>query len=630
MTNLDQRENAIPAPEPSGARDDSVARAGEAQSAASATDSGIDHGARAYDASPAPKGSVPGVDDAKVMIVDDESTTVQLLQVFLEDAGYTRFVTTDRSNEAIQLLLAERPDVVLLDLNMPEVNGFDILAEARAHPEVQHVPILVLTASDDPASKLRALELGATDFLAKPVDTSELGLRLRNTLAAKAYQDRLTYYDPLTDLPNRHTFLDRLSDCLSGAQRKRRAGAVLHINLDRFKHLNDSLGHVAGDRILRVVARRFSGCVREADELCRSPAHGTYVSASRIGGDEFVVLLPSVRDKESLSKVAERILEVVSEPMPWDNGELIITASIGIVVFPQQAADVETLLRSAALANARAKQLGRSRYEIYSRHCEAHSAAQLSLESELHRALARDELRLLFQPKVNVATGQVEGAEALLRWQHPERGQVSPGEFIPLAEETGLILPFGKWALRAACQQLAHWHNRGLGDLGIAVNVASLQLKDGNLLSEVREALAHVGVDPCHLTLELTESAVIENAKENIETLKAIRSLGVRLSLDDFGTGYSSLSYLERLPIHELKIDRSFVSRIDAAGDDAPIVSAVIALAQRLGLRVVAEGVETEAQRDYLKRHRCDLYQGYLFAKPLPPEEFVERARVAG
>jgi len=623
MTSLDQRENEFPGPDPAGDRNEVATEPVSTEPEST--------GSVACTLAPGSgtTGFIPGVEDAKIMIVDDASMTVRLLQTFLEDAGYTKFVTTERSTEAMHLLLAERPDVVLLDLNMPEVSGFDILAEARAHPEMGHMPILILTASDDPDDKLRALELGATDFLAKPVDTSELALRLRNTLAAKAYQDRLMYYDALTDLPNRQMFLDRLADCLSRAQQTRKSGAVLHINLDRFKHVNDSLGHGVGDRILRMIARRIAGCVREADEICRTPSPGANVSGSRIGGDEFVVLLPRVRDRGSLNKVADRILATVSEPIPWDDGELVITASIGVLVFPQQATSVETLLRNAVLATGRAKQLGRGRHELYSRHCEAGSAARLSLESDLHRALGRDELRLLFQPKVDVATGRVKGAEALLRWQHTERGQIGPGEFIPLAEETGLIVPFGNWVLRTACEQLAQWRDSGLDDLGIAVNVASLQLKEGNLLGEVRKALDATGVDPARLTLELTESAVIEHAKENIETLTSLHSLGVRLSLDDFGTGYSSLSYLERLPIDELKIDRSFVSRIDAEGDDAPIVSAVIAMAQRLGLRVVAEGVETEAQRNYLKRHRCDLYQGYLFAKPLPPEECAERARAA-
>lgn len=549
------------------------------------------------------------------MIVDDQPMTLRLLQAFLEDAGYKNFVTTDRSTEAMSLLLEKRPDVVLLDLNMPEVSGFDILAQVRAHPDVQHMPVLILTASDDATSKLQALELGATDFLAKPVDSSELALRLRNTLAAKAHEDRLRYYDALTDLPNRSMLLDQLSDCLSQAQRTGKSGALLHIDLDRFKKFNDSFGFGAGDQLLRTIARRLMGCLREGDTV------------SRLGGNEFVIVLPSLQSRNNATTVAERVLEAISKPISWDNNELVVTLSIGILIFPDQADDIEMLLRNVALATAQAKQLGRNRYEMYSSQSEPHLATETNLESELHQALERDELRMYLQPKVDVATGRVMGAEALLRWQHPPRGLISPGAFIPLAEETGLILPFGSWILREACEQLARWGEAGWDGLTISVNVASLQLKGGNLLDEVRSVLSATGVDPSRLILELTESAIFENAEANIKILSMIRSLGVRLSLDDFGTGFSSLSYLQQLPVDELKIDRSFIISIESEMDEAPIVPAIIAMAWRLGLQIVVEGIENEAQLKYIERHQCDIYQGFLFAKPMPQDEFFEKLR---
>jgi len=521
---------------------------------------------------------------AKIMMVDDQPMTMRLLQAFLEDAGYKNFVTTARPTEAMSLLLEERPDVVLLDLNMPEVSGFDILAQVRAHPDVQHIPVLMLTASDDAASKLQALELGATDFLAKPVNSSELALRLRNTLAAKAHQDRLRYYDALTDLPNRSMLLDQLSDCLSRAQRTGKSGALLHIDLDRFNKFNDSFGLEAGDRLLRTIARRLIGCLREGDEVCRVELHDEHSMVSRLGGDEFVIVLPSLHARDNATTVAERVLETVSEPISWGLNEVIVTPSIGILIFPEQADDIEMLLRNVALATARAKQLGRNRYEMYSSQSETHLATETSLESELHQAIERDELEMYLQPKVDVATGRVKGAEALLRWQHPLRGLIGPDVFIPLAEETGLIVPFGNWILRTACEQLARWGEAGWDGLTISVNVASLQLKGGNLLDEVGSILSATGVDPSRLTLELTESAIFENAEANIKILSMIRSLGVRLSLDDFGTGFSSLSYLQQLPIHELKIDRSFIMTIESEMDEAPVVAAIIAMAWRLGL----------------------------------------------
>ncbi|NNF16523.1 MAG: bifunctional diguanylate cyclase/phosphodiesterase, partial [Gammaproteobacteria bacterium] len=383
------------------------------------------------------------------------------------------------------------------------------------------------------------------------------------------------------------------------------------------------------DRLLRILARRIARCVRETDEVCWSPTDTTHACAARYGGDEFMVLLPNIKGRQNAETVATRVLEAVSEPVAWEGKELVITPSIGLLEFPRQSQTVEELLRSVALATARAKLLGRNRYELYSSECETRTAGQAGFEADLHQALEKDELRLHYQPKVNVITGRVEGAEALLRWEHSTRGLVAPNEFIPLAEESGRIVPFGAWVIHEACRQLAQWSTNGWGHLKVAVNVASLQLKDGGLYSVVRDALCSAGVDPSRLTLELTESSVIESAQECIETLSTIRKLGVRLSLDDFGTGYSSLSYLEYLPIDELKIDRSFVSKINAPGDEAPILRAVIAMARSLGLQVVAEGVETEAQLDYIGRHSCELYQGYLFSRPLPKQEFAELVRDA-
>jgi EAL domain-containing protein (putative c-di-GMP-specific phosphodiesterase class I)/ActR/RegA family two-component response regulator len=348
---------------------------------------------------------------------------------------------------------------------------------------------------------------------------------------------------------------------------------------------------------------------------------------SRLGGNEFVIVLPSLHARDNATTVAERVLEAVSEPISWDDNELVVTLSIGILIFPEQADDIEMLLRNVALATAQAKQLGRNRCEIYSSQSEPHLAAAASFESELHQAIERDELRMYLQPKVDVATGRVMGAEALLRWQRPSHGLISPGLFIPLAEETGLIMPFGSWILREACEQLARWGEAGWDSLSISVNVASLQLKGGNLFDEVRSVLSATGVAPSRLILELTESAVFENAEANIKILHMIRALGVRLSLDDFGTGFSSLSYLQQLPIDELKIDRSFIMSIESEMDEAPIVPAIIAMAWRLGLQIVVEGIENEAQLHYIERHQCDIYQGFLFAKPMPQDEFFEKLR---
>ncbi|MFK7885272.1 MAG: putative bifunctional diguanylate cyclase/phosphodiesterase [Gammaproteobacteria bacterium] len=559
--------------------------------------------------------------DPKIMIVDDASMTIRILQTFLEDAGYRRFVTTSDSTQAIELVESERPDALLLDLHMPSVSGFDILEQIRASFDIRHTPVIILTASDDGNSKLKALELGATDFLAKPVDTSELALRLRNTLATKTYQDRLTYYDPLTDLPNRKLHSERLSRSLVRAFRSRQRGAMLHINLDRFRRVNSSLGHAAGDHLLRHTAQRLDRIVRQLDNSVSLSMEPGTPTAARLGGDEFGVLLPTVESNDAARAIAEQILGAITKPVEWKGSEVVVTASIGVETFPDSATTTQQIIRNVTLAAARARSLGRNRHEVYSPLSEASVSQEVHLESDLHRALSRNELRLHYQPKVDLATGNIGSAEALLRWEHKTRGLVSPSEFIPLAEQTGLIVPFGTWVIQTACAQIRQWCDDGLPPLPVAVNVSSLQFANGDLLSIVADAITTAGIAPALLILELTETAVLKNTEETISTLHAIRSLGVKLSLDDFGTGYSSLSYLERLPIDQLKIDRSFVEKIED-GNTAPIVDAVIAMAKSLGMHTVAEGVEEPCQVDYLKARHCDQYQGFYFSRAVDPVSF--------
>lgn len=603
------------------------------------TDESISHISMTKAAHPAPVatlGDPPGTscateyDDhyqslrnATVMMVDDEPTTIEILQAFLEDEGYRHFVTTNQSTQALELLAHENPDVVLLDLKMPEVTGFDILTAVRRHTSFRYIPVIVLTSSDDSETKLAALQLGATDFLAKPVDPSELALRLRNTLAAKAYQDRLTYYDMLTGLPNRRMFMDRLVWSLQHAKRHDKSAAVLHVDLDRFKQINDTLGHRVGDSLLHGVGQRLVQCVRAIDTVKALNVQDSQTSLSRFGGDEFTILLPDLARAEDAAHVARRILTALEEPFYIEAHEIFVTPSIGIAVFADDGEDAETLLKHADIAMYHAKQHGRNTYEFYSRKMNVRSLERLELENQLRRALERDELRLFYQPKVNIRTGQIIGAEALLRWHHPERGMVSPGEFIPLAEETGLIVLLGEWVLTTACKQNKAWQAAGLGCTRIAINVSMRQFDEGKFLQTVHEVLHSSGLDPQYLTLELTESMLMGNAKENVNMLHRLKEMGVKLSIDDFGTGYSSLSYLKQFPLDELKVDRSFVSEIQPEVDDAPLVTAIIAMAHGLGLTVVAEGVETECQLAFLRNRGCDEYQGYLCSKPVPEGEFA-------
>ncbi len=562
--------------------------------------------------------------DALVMMVDDEPINIEVTQIYLEEAGYTRFVSTSEPQEALRLIGERRPDVLLLDLMMPKVSGFDIMASMRAGNILKDVPVIVLTSSSDAATKLKALELGATDFLAKPVDSSELVLRLRNTLSAKAYRDRLANFDVLTGLANRRTFLDRLDWALRHAQRYGNIGAVLHIDLDKFKQVNEALGPNMGDMLLQAAARRLEQCVRSTDSVGRLGDEGPQPSLSRLAADEFSVLLPEVHAAEGAARVAQRVLESFEAPFQIADHELPVTCSIGIAVFPGDGAEIDNVVKNAGVAMHHAKQK-KNAYEFYSSELNARALQKLSLGNELRKALERDELRLFYQPKVDVATKALKGAEALVRWIHPERGLIPPNDFIPLAEENGLIVPLGEWVLRAACKQTRTWRTEGRDVPRIAINVSSHQFRQRRLPETVAAALKDTGALVGDISIELTEGVIMENAKANVEALHQLKNMGLKLSIDDFGTGYSSLSYLNRFPLDELKIDRSFVIEIKGPDDRAAIIAAIIAMAHSLELSVVAEGVETELQRTYLQAQACDEFQGYLVSKPLPAEEFTAR-----
>ena len=420
----------------------------------------------------------------------------------------------------------------------------------------------------------------------------------------------MAQHDALTGLPNRMLLHDRIGQAIAQAERARGVLAVLFIDLDRFKTVNDSLGHPVGDSLLKTVAERLLACTRASDTI------------ARIGGDEFVVLLPSLDQPEDASYVAKKVLDALSVPVTIGGHELQVTPSIGICAYPHDGDDVETLMRNADTAMYHAKQMGRNNYQFFTQAMNDAAQERLLLENDLRHAVERDEFLLHFQPLLNVKTGEIRGLEALVRWRHPTRGMVPPSEFIPAAEETGLIGPIGEWVLTRACAQVRAWREAGYPDLRLSVNCSAQQFQREGFVEAVRRILRETGLPARSLELEITESVIIQHSAQVMGRFQALDDMGIRVSIDDFGTGYSSLSYLKRIAVHQLKIDQSFVRDIHSDPDDAAIVSAIIAIAHSLGLEVVAEGVETAEQLAFLRSLGCDAAQGYYFSRPVPPEEF--------
>jgi len=443
-------------------------------------------------------------------------------------------------------------------------------------------------------------------------------------IEAQAQIHSLAYFDLVTGLPNRAQLNENLRYVLQTAERNESKFSLLFLDLDRFKKVNDTLGHDAGDELLSQVASRLTSALRESDSIVRgsddedSSSH----TVARLGGDEFVVLLGHINRADDAARVAQRIAKSVSEPYSIVNTEVSVTTTIGIALYPADGLDAETLMKHADIAMYSAKEQGRNGYQFYSRGIHEKTLARFSMERELKHAIENDELTLVYQPKISMSDGSVAGVEALVRWHHPVNGLVSPADFIPLAEDSGLILPLGQWVLNEACGQMQRWIDAGIGPFSVAVNCSTEQFTGSDIVQDIVSALEVSGLDPSWLEVELTESLLMDDIDAGIEVLERMRSLGIQLSIDDFGTGFSSLSYLKRLPVDKLKIDQSFIQDLCNDTGDAAIVSAVIRLSHDLGLTVVAEGVETQPQYDKLLELACCEVQGFLVSYPLPPESF--------
>ncbi len=667
------------------------------------------------------------------LIADDDPTVRAIMREVMEQAGFRVEEAAD-GQETLDRYSELRPDLLMLDVEMPVLDGFTVCRRIRAEETVRHTPIFMVTGRDDRESVKRAYDAGASDFLSKPISWTMLAHRVRfvmrasealneikglvrampdrifilndegelystledtrtgqptaidlvssgsfgdvfpedcrvalrrkvqdalassqpqilehtvdrgsthletrivgrdhstalaivrNVTARKEYEDRiyeLAYYDSLTGLPNRQLFQQTLDAAIGKGADDGTQLAILFVDLDRFKRINDTLGHSMGDTLLCSVAGRLRKCL--AEEASPGP-----VDLARLGGDEFVALLRG-EDAVKAAGIADAVVTALSRPMNCEEHRLVVTPSIGITVYPQDGRTSEELLMNADSALYRAKSSGRNTHRFYSDTMRIRSMQRLDIESELREAMASGQFLLHYQPKVDVKTWSVVGVEALIRWRHPDRGWISPVDFIPVAEESGLIVPIGDWVVREACRQIGRWQGTVLNNIRVSVNISSEQIYTSNLLGTVQSAIAENGIGAELLELEITESLLMRDVDSTVETLEQFKELGLAISIDDFGTGYSSLSYLTRFPIDTLKIDKSFVRDLHIDSDDAAICAAILAMARKLDLKVVAEGVEIDEQLQFLRGHGCHQIQGYLYSKPLPADE-LERL-VAG
>lgn len=682
-----------------------------------------------------------GLDTAEkplVLVADDDATIRKMVQDVLEQAGF-RVVTAADGKVALDQFARTQPDVVLLDVEMPEMDGFSLCEIIRARETDREIPIFMVTEREDSRSVERAYNLGATDFIIKPISLPALAHRIRYVLRtsrslndlrgliravpdlifivnadgqvreglsgpdatntqqikalstasevnfypcenddtaracikraletgkAQVYEHtlealdihletrfvkrdknsvlaivrditerknseerifNLAYYDELTELPNRQLFSQSLEQTIRLAERDNEKFAILFVDLDRFKRINDTLGHSIGDELLKEVARRLENCTRSTDSVSRfDPNDDGGINLARLGGDEFVIKLYGVDSEETVASITSRIISVLTPPFSCEGHQFVVTPSIGIAMYPQDGETVEALLMNADSAMYRAKFFGRNNYKFFTETMRTKSLHRLDLENQIRKAIDQSQFKLYYQPKVDAMTWSLTGAEALLRWQHPERGPISPDDFISVAEETGLIVQIGQWVLREACNQVKAWSKFPFGAIPVSVNISSHQFHADSLREDVHNALTDAGIEAKYLELEITETVLLQDADNTLIALQRLKNAGISLSVDDFGTGYSSLSYLKRFPIDTLKIDRSFVKDLHVDVDDAAICAAILAMAQQLGLNVVAEGVESDEQLEFLRRHGCNQIQGFLCSEPLSAKEFMK------
>lgn len=579
---------------------------------------------------------------ATLLIVDDDMHVRAQMESLLQEQGYHTLVASS-GKEALAMVAQQAPDLILLDAMMAGMDVYAVARQLKANSWTANIPIIMLSGQGDQSARLLGLEAGAEDFLCKPVGSDELWLRVRNLLRLKAFGDyrsdhsrmleeqlhnrpvdlvrersvtesderllQMAHYDALTGLPNRSLFYTTLHMGLTQAALRDWQLAVITVDLNDFKSVNDTWGHLTGDQVLAEFSQRLSNCLNVSDTL------------GRMDGDEFAMILIIRKGQAGPQQMVDRIREMLREPFRLLGSEILMTASIGIALYPDDGADAHRLIKQANTAMNRAKQVGRDTYRFYTAQMNVEVLARQEMENALRDAVHKQAFELYYQPKIRLSDGHICGLEALLRWHRPGLPTIPPAVFVPILESLGLISRVGQWVIDSVCRQIADWHRSGLGLVEVAVNVSGQQIMDRDLIDDIRQSLKQHEVEAKWLEVELTESSLMENTPNTIACLLALRDIGIKISIDDFGTGYSSLAYLSRFPIDKLKIDIAFIREVTNNPQDAAIARTIIELAHSLNLQVIAEGVETRPQLEFLTENGCDQVQGFLFCRALPVRE---------
>ena len=548
-----------------------------------------------------------------VVLADDDPSIRLMVRHVLESEEYDIVEAAD-GLEAIKAVEKHHPALILLDAVMPGLDGFSTCQQIkdRGHTDI---PVMMITGLDDDASVERAYDVGAIDYITKPIKWAVLKHRVRSVVAkviAERKVELLAYRDSLTKLPNRLLFADRLEQSLVRAERQREAVALMLIDIDDFKLVNDSFGHAAGDKLIQAVGKLLSTSLRRADTV------------ARLGGDEFAIIVDNIEGYDDVVSIANNLTTILKHNVRLDDQETFTSASVGIAIFPDDGSDASTLMKNADTAMFRAKENGRGSFQFYKPEMSVNAMERLDLENRLRKAVDNDEMIIHYLPTIDIHKNEVAGVEALLRWQHPEKGVISPKDFIQTAEDCGLMVPIGEWMIETVCKQLRVWKDAGMEKQNVALNLAAQQFREKDVVGQLSQMMAEHGIEGSEITIEVTEKTLIENKGEVETALNKLHDMGMTIALDDFGTGFASLAYLNDFPIDVVKIDSIFIAGIPDSDGDTAVVNAIAGLTRGLKLRLLAEGVENERQLSVLKGLGCQLGQGYYWSKALPADQYEQ------